>query len=63
MYEIEDDNLKDTKCLCRTTKDGLAGTAITDKDYPQDALNQFLNKLILDFRDQYKHEPSRYEDV
>ena len=41
------------KCHCWVTLDGIAATAMTNMDYDERAAYTLLNKLIMDFRDQF----------
>ena len=61
--EFPIEKVKDCKCICRTTIDCLAATAITDNDYPTDVMNKLLNKLILDFREAFSADPEVYENA
>lgn len=42
------------KCHCWVTQDGIAATALTDNDYPERSAYTLLNKLIMEFRDQFQ---------
>ena len=42
------------KCHCWVTLDGIAATAITDNEYDERAAYTLLNKLIMEFRDQFQ---------
>ena len=42
------------KCHCWVTIDGIAATAITDNEYEERAAYTLLNKLIMDFREQFQ---------
>jgi len=50
-------------CHCFTTLDGISATAITSNDYPEKAVFNLLNQLILDFRDYHASNPSVYENA
>ena len=41
-------------CHCWVTQDGIAATAMTDNEYPERAAYTLLNKLIMEFRDQFQ---------
>lgn len=40
-------------CHCWTSHDGISATVMTDAEYPEKAAYTLLNKLIMEFRDQY----------
>ena len=40
-------------CYSWTTVDGLSATAICDKDYPEKAAFICLNKLMMEFREEF----------
>lgn len=40
-------------CHCWTSHDGISVTAMTDQEYPEKAAYSLLNKIIMEFRDQY----------
>jgi len=42
------------KCHCWVTLDGIAATAMTSMDYDERAAYTLLNKLIMEFRDQFQ---------
>lgn len=42
------------KCHCWVTLDGIAATALTDNEYDERAAYTCLNKLIMEFRDQFQ---------
>ena len=41
------------KCHCWVTQDGIAATALTDNEYDERAAYTLLNKLIMDFREEF----------
>ena len=41
------------KCHCWVTQDGIAATAMTDNEYPERAAYTLLNKLIMDFKEEF----------
>ncbi len=42
------------KCHCWVTLDGIAATALTDNEYDERAAYTLLNKLIMEFREQFQ---------
>ena len=40
-------------CHCWVTQDGIAATALTDNEYDERAAYTLLNKLIMDFREEF----------
>lgn len=41
-------------CYCWTTTDGISATVCCDNEYPERAAFIMLNKLMMDFREQFK---------
>ena len=50
------------QCHCWVTKDGIAATAMTDNEYPERSAYTMLNKLIMDFRDEFQASGQLDED-
>jgi len=42
-------------CYSWTAGDGLSATAVCDKDYPERAAFIMLNKLMMEFREEFGH--------
>jgi len=40
-------------CYCWTTTDGISATAVCDNEYPEKAAFIMLNKLMMEFREQF----------